>query len=51
MKIKDYDMKNKEENKGKLTKKIIRKDTSKVTDDMVRMICQCPTDTDELNTS
>ena len=50
-KYKDYDMKNQEGNNGRLTKEITIKETFKVTDDVVRMICHCPTDTDELNTS
>lgn len=44
-------MKNQGKNNSRLTKKITKKETFKVTDDVVRMICHCPNDTDELNTS
>lgn len=48
---KDYDMKNQQENEGRLTMKINSKELFKIMDNVRKTIPYCSTDTNERNTS
>jgi hypothetical protein len=51
MKYKDYDMKNQQENKGKLTRKITSKELFKVMDKVTRMNIHFLMNVDEFDSS